>query len=115
MPLKLFVGFHGGQDVVFAGHPDVESGQQEDADDQVGEQAADDDDGEGSLRVRTNRVAQRGGQQAQRTADRRFADDVPAVIPVKVDSYRSPVQLKPDSYRSPFCPKPVTRSCSVWG
>ena len=49
-----------------AGHPDVERGQQEDADDQVGQQAADDDDGEGPLRVGADGVRERGGQQAQR-------------------------------------------------
>jgi hypothetical protein len=47
--------------------------------------------------------------------DSNFFDDVFAVIPVKVDSYSTPVQAKPDSYRSPLSPKPVTCSCSFWG
>jgi hypothetical protein len=46
---KIFVGFRSGQNVVFAGYPHVEGGKQEDADDQVGQQAADNDDGEGTL------------------------------------------------------------------
>jgi hypothetical protein len=53
---KIFAGFGGGKDVVFAGYPDVEGGQQEDADNQVGEQATDDDDGKGALRVRADCV-----------------------------------------------------------
>ena len=39
---------------------------QEDADDEVGEQAADDDDGEGALRVGADGMRERGGQQAER-------------------------------------------------
>ena len=35
--LEVFAGFSGGEDVVFAGHPDVKGGQEEDADDQIGE------------------------------------------------------------------------------
>src|SRR5579862_8561378 len=59
------VGFRLGQLVAFAGHPDVEGGQLEDADEESAEESAHDNDGEGALRVRTDAVGKGGGQKSQ--------------------------------------------------
>lgn len=48
------------QDVTIAGPPDVEGREQEDADDEVGEEAAYDDDGERALGIGTDGMRDRG-------------------------------------------------------
>lgn len=50
-----------GEHVVLARHPDVESGEEEDAHHEVGDQAAHDNDGEGALGVGADIVGERGG------------------------------------------------------
>src|SRR5579863_5119350 len=57
--------FGRGQDIGFAGDPDIERGQQENAHDQRGHEAADDHDGEGALGVRADGVGHGGGQQSE--------------------------------------------------
>ena len=48
-PLRFSVDIDGGQNIVLASHPDIQSGHQEDANDKVGNEAADDNDGERAL------------------------------------------------------------------
>src|SRR5579862_1229625 len=49
------------QDVALAGHPDVESRQQEDAHGEIGYQSAHDDDRERPLRIRSDGMRERRG------------------------------------------------------
>ena len=56
--LVLEFTFRNWQDVVLTRKPHIQCGQQEDTHDQIRDQAADDDDGEGTLRVRANGVRQ---------------------------------------------------------
>ena len=50
-PSELVGGLQRRQNVVVACQPDIERRQQENANDQIGNQAADNDDGEGTLRI----------------------------------------------------------------
>src|SRR5271170_4494340 len=61
--VKAFFG--DGEDVAFAGDPDVEGGQEEDADDEGGDQTSYDHDGEGTLRIGTDGVGESGGQESE--------------------------------------------------
>lgn len=60
IPVKAWLWFR--EFVAISGNPDVESGQEENAHDQVGDESADDDDGKRTLGVRTDGVRKCGGQ-----------------------------------------------------
>ena len=60
----LKLRFRSGKYIVLAGEPDIESRQQEDAHDQVRDQAADDHDGEGPLRIRADTVGHRSRKES---------------------------------------------------
>ena len=59
--LILEFTFRNWQDVIFSGNPHVQRGQQEDAQDQGGHESADDDDGEGPLRIGADVVRNAAG------------------------------------------------------